>query len=492
MFWGLILIFKKTEVKKKIYGLLIILVVFTFSACEKYTDITPKGKNLLNRVSDLDQLLNYDYSSSASSAFYFNEQATLINDFYPIYENLPNLITKGVKNRNYMLLTYDESINREELYETANSYEDLYSFIVNVPNIVLLNADEASGDQTLAQQLKAEAYLLRAYAHYLLVNIYAKAYDPETAEEDGGIPYVDDFNLEEINEKITVAEVYDRILDDINAAFSLDALPDQPKNSMRVGKGFAYAIKAWVMMSMRNYEDALSAANSALALNDVLEDHRPWLPIGVGDGQGMKISRTVLDAPDNYFHASYTAYGNYLMPTTDEIWNVYYETGNIIKDYTSAWSTFYGTIFSGIAIPTWGCFTYAGNTAGFTTTDMYLIKAECLTRANDYSGAMNIINYIRERRIYPYEALETPGNEAGVMTLFKKTARIEFLGSWKNFVNIKRWNTEGTYAETITRHISIPSREIDETYTLTPNSPLWIFPFPRSATQFNSTLTQNY
>ncbi len=75
---------------KKIYVVSIPLLLLTLTAgCSKYTDITPKGKNLLNRVNDLDLLLNYQYSGNS---FNFLNQSILINDMYPQVVNVPNLI----------------------------------------------------------------------------------------------------------------------------------------------------------------------------------------------------------------------------------------------------------------------------------------------------------------------------------------------------------------------------------------------------------------
>lgn len=98
---------------------------------------------------------------------------------------------------------------------------------------------------------------------------------------------------------------------------------------------------------------------------------------------------------------------------------------------------------------------------------------------------MAVVNYVRERRVYPYTPL-TAASKADAMKVFQKTSRIEFLFTWRNFADVKRWIREGEYTFPITRTIN------GVTYTLSPNSPMWVFPFPKSATDFNKTLTQNY
>src|SRR5699024_9894815 len=299
-----------------------------------------------------------------------------------------------------------------------------------------------SGDKMLLEQLKAEAYVLRAYMHFLLVNMYAKAYDPGTASTDGGIPYVTDVNFEEVNVKKTVKEVYDNMLADLEASFALNSLPDKPKNSMRIGKPFAYALKAKVLMSMRDYVGALSAANEALKYNSTLEDHRSLLSEPVLENRVL--TRDGLQAEDNLFYAFSNSFDPSLVTPTYEILSDYYEPGNIIKDHTSVYDYQMGPIYVGLPdIPAWIAIGYEGNSGGMTVSDLVMMKAECLIRTNKLQDGMVEIEKIRIRRLHPdvYVPLSA-STEAEAMLHLKKVSRIEFLYTWRNFVNIKRWNAE--------------------------------------------------
>lgn len=253
---------------------------------------------------------------------------------------------------------------------------------------------------------------------------------------------------------------------------------------MRVGKGFAYAVKARILLSMRNYSGALDAANTALTYNSTLEDHRPFIAAGT-------LSRAGIPAEDNLFFASSQLYNPSFNTASVEILNSYYEPGNIVRYYTDTYDDDYGYGYSKVkGASLWYNASYEQNSAGMTTSDLYMIKAECLIRsgnAEKLQDGMNVINYIRERRINPTDyAPLSAATEAEAMACLKKVSRIELLFTWRNFVNIKRWNTEEAYKETITRNIN------GTTYTLKPDSPLWIFPFPQSATNYNTNITQNY
>lgn len=470
------------KMKKILSFVAITIGMALITGCAKYTDITPKGQNLLNRASDLDLLMNVNYNNQGG--FNYIKQTLLINDNYPEITHVPNTIS-GVQSLNKISLTYDETGDRAGLTPTDATYEGHYGLISKVANIVIEMGDKASGDAQLIKQLKAEAYVLRAFLHYRLVNIYAKAYDPTTAATDGGIPYVSDINFEKLNEKVSVKAVYDNMMADINAAIALNSLPDQPKNGMRIGKAFAYSVKAQILLSMRDYAGALEAANLALTINSTLEDHRSYMTIPVRANRIL--TRVGLTASDNVFYAFASNIDPTIKTASPEVLTNY-EPGNIIKDQTDTYGFAFGELYSGVTgSPLWVAGSYQGNVAGLTTSDLVIMKAECSIRTGRIAEGMAEIEKIRVRRIDPavYAPL-TATTEAAAMAILQRTARIEFIFTIRNFNNIKRWNTEGKYPTTITRTVS------GKTYTLSPTSKLYVFPFPQSATLFNETLTQNY
>ncbi|MBD0833376.1 RagB/SusD family nutrient uptake outer membrane protein [Aestuariibaculum sediminum] len=450
------------------------------SSCDSYTDFTPKGRKIVQTQSDLELLANKQYSG-----FDFTMLSILINDHYPQSRDIPFILTGNSKDLTYTQLTYDESIDREQLDQSGELYSRLYAIINGTANPLISFSNQVSGNQNELNSLKAEGYVIRAFLHYYLVNIYAKAYDPSTAAEDGGIPYVKDLDLDEINPKLSVQEVYDNIMADIDSAIELDALPETPINAMRVGKGFAYAVKAKILMSLGDYESALDAVNVALTYNNVLEDHRPLLSSYSSNPLSFSNLRpNGLIADDNLFYSYYARNWPFSVSPSYEIVNEFYEAGNILKDSLGTQVYEEGNAVNLPGIPEWSG-GYQQNNAGITTSDLYLIKAECLIRTDEVEEGMNWINEIRLRRVSPYAPLQA-ANASEAMGYLQKTARIEYLYSGKSYFDIKRWNKEGEYPITISRTLE------GVTYTLSPNSSLWIYPFPLEAGQLNPTLGKNY
>lgn len=84
-------------------------------------------------------------------------------------------------------------------------------------NEVLAVIDGLSGDRSHKNAVKGEALLTRAYGHFMLVNLFAKHYDPSSASSDLGVPYVLEPEKVFVKEytRNTVEEVYDLVEKDL-------------------------------------------------------------------------------------------------------------------------------------------------------------------------------------------------------------------------------------------------------------------------------------
>ena len=193
---------------KKIFQILGMVAALGCTACEDKLDIVPLGETTLTTVDELETLLNQEPLLYQLE----NHFEILCNNTYTDYDGLPDFLANS-NSIIYALVTYDESVDRANLTTSNSLYEDLYSNI-NYMNVVISKAPEVSGDDAKRRQIVAEARVLRAWYHYLLVNMFARQYDDATAGELGGIAYVDNTNVGEQKAKLTLAQVYERILQD--------------------------------------------------------------------------------------------------------------------------------------------------------------------------------------------------------------------------------------------------------------------------------------
>lgn len=458
--------------KKKIFIFAFLLSLFT--ACENKLDIVPKGQAVLTTFEELESLLNQRYGFSSPMgdlALICNEACAYMSQVSTVYSQ-PNTLE-------HAYLFWDESIDRAALSTSDATYQYIYQY-VNYMNVILDKIDNATGDGHEKEVVSAEAHIMRAYLHWIGVNMYAKQYDEATAATEGGIPYVTDIDVTAQKEKLTVQEVYDKILSDCAQEY-IDVLPDEAPSCVRAGKSWGYGVRAKVLMQMKRYDEALAMANKALEYQDAIEDRSPILETGMWSLN--------YDSPNNllFMAGMVSPCMELISPETV----AKFEEGDYVKDYDfMTWSD--GEAMSGVPGSSY-CLAFGvwGNSHGLTVERIMYVAAECYIRSGEIETGLGLVNNIRQYRIHPdYYQPFTADTEEEAMKLLQDAKWIECIGTYENFFDCKRWNTEEKYKRTITKTIPINGEE--RTFSIAPNSPLWVLPFPANAVQYNSSLTQNY
>ena len=129
------------------------------------------------------------------------------------------------------------------------------------------------------------------------------------------------------------------------------------------------------------------------------------------------------------------------------------------------------------------------------TEEMYLIAAEANARLGNLDAAADYVNRLRAKRISGENtAIGTPSSQVEMMNTIITERRKELLFGFHRFFDLKRLNTEPEYQKTVTRTfpvVNVSETYPQKTYTLRPDSRLYIIPFPRSARDKNPNLTLN-
>ncbi|MCM1050886.1 MAG: RagB/SusD family nutrient uptake outer membrane protein [Paenibacillus sp.] len=472
--------------KSKIFTAAAVTALLSLNSCD--IELVPKGETTLDTTAELEYLMN---TANFTQAFPYSTDISII-----VNESYGNDYSAGVVgriNRGNTLaaayLSYDANIDRALLATTDQRYTDIYK-LINGLNIVLGKVDETSGDADHKQRLKAEAKIERAYYHFLLAGMYAAQYDEATAANTGGIAYVTDYNNDEQKRQLTLDKVYANIMQDLNDD-EIELLPDYT-NVVRLSKYSGYAIKSRILFQMKNYPEALKYALEALKGDYSIEDrsyiadtHR-WILKAASTNNFWYISSQSTSSAVNYEQLSLETIR-------------LFEPGDLTKDYAyangrvvpgnEAYNYNYGQSDSGIKgcceLATYDVFT---NCWGLTVERIMYLAAECYIRTGQPQKGLDLVNEVRKHRIHPdFYTPFTANNEEDAMALYQPARFIENLATYENFFDQKRWNTEDKYKKTISREV--PGLK---TYTLTPESPLWIIPFPANVLLYNDSFSQNY
>ena len=196
---------------RKIYIATILTGSILLSSCDSYLDIQPVGKVIPNTLSEYRALLTTAYNKGAK------------------------IIDKGVIDFRSDMAIVSTSSTAQNAYSDIEKWNDItpssttrefqwesfYSVIYYANAIIDKQNQITEGSQEEINQLVGEAYLLRGYTHFILVNFYGQPYTKEGGPESKSIPLKWDLDLEGTPSRNTVKEIYTAILADIESARKL-------------------------------------------------------------------------------------------------------------------------------------------------------------------------------------------------------------------------------------------------------------------------------
>ena len=471
--------------KKLLY--LFALAGLLLSSCNDYLNVVPKGERIPTTLVDFEALLYDEYNINTSPVL---NALYLLNDRYMTPTELS---TPTLERANYL---WDETADRIALNNEGEMTYYMNYAAISSCNLLIENVPTATdGTEEERARLIAYAKVIRAISFFNLVNFYADTYDAATAAETRAVPLITSANVGAPSRQASVAEIYDFMLRDVQEALE-GGLPDETPYAVLPNVGAAYAFLARVYLQMGNYTEALRNADLALAEKSDLYDWNAFYDDPLNQGAFMVPDLyEVLMSPMDYTYCE-----NYYFRAGDRNTNQIYAEFNIPVERGARFEEGDARFLSRWKIDTdetndepyyhamcMGYFNYNG----LTTTEVYLIKAECEARlaANgDFTEAMNALNAVREKRIRPdvYQPA-TASTLAEAIELIRRTKDNELIFSIVPFADARRFNREGTYARTMTKTYN------DRTLTLSPESHLWTMPFPAGAVNNpgNGTLEQN-
>ncbi len=243
--------------KKIIKPLLIVAALSSVAiSCDRYLDITPTGKVIPQTTEDFRAMLTRAYA------------------LYPQHKAYANLKSDEVKAANASeslkaIFTWGEASAVPGSQEMP--YAQLYQTIFYA-NYILENATKYAAAGEDLNQILGEAYALRAYTYFELINLYAPAYNGANGST-AAVPIVSTVTLEGDFPKATLDEVYALILSDLSQAQNLIHQETfESGYNYRFGKVALHAFKARVYQYRNDWNNALSEANVVLGYNANLED----------------------------------------------------------------------------------------------------------------------------------------------------------------------------------------------------------------------------
>lgn len=257
--------------KKRLY-IIIFLLGAVFGSCNSYLEEVPQNKMKPSTVDDYEQLLNRGYISEQVMPY-----LDALSDDVTLYPELQESFSKtaDVYMGAYMWYSSHETSMPGGDRAFAAFYQSAY-----YANLVIENIDQAEGTNEGMEQsksnLKGEAYALRAYSYFYLVNLYAKPYIPETCATDPGVPVnTTTIVKDQAYLRSSVKEVYTLIAEDLEEGIRLmEENPIDRGTKLRLNALAARTLLARVYLYMQQWDLAIEQAETVIKRNPTLFDLR--------------------------------------------------------------------------------------------------------------------------------------------------------------------------------------------------------------------------
>lgn len=245
-------------------GIVMMLAMIGFTSCDDFLDITPTGKVIAKTGKEYRALLTYEYKNFPED----RGLATLRSDEM----TLSKASTSTEDYDSYFDIWAWNDLNQQST--TASFGWRRYYSAIYIANYIIENQTkitEATQDEI--SQLVGEAYMMRAYCHFLLVNLYADAYTHCNPATTRGIPLSLEANVNNVLTCSSVEQVYQQVIADIKEAKTrLKVAVWDEGYTYRFNQISADALLARVYLYKGDWQDALAEAKVVMEKHGDLED----------------------------------------------------------------------------------------------------------------------------------------------------------------------------------------------------------------------------
>lgn len=406
---------------------------------------------------------------------------------------------------------YRLNVHGDYSNKSGRSYSiwNYYYTVISNLNYIIAEDGKLSGDSDLAQNIIGQAYALRAYCYFYLIQLYQQTYVGH--ESAPGVPIYTEPTIAgtEGKPRGTVQDVYDQINSDLEEAVNRLKGGTQTHIShidYYVAKGF----QARAFLVQHKYKEAADAAKEALnkpGLSLVSVDELGGNNnVNVADVMwGMEISTDQTAGFAGFFsHMDADAPGMYgskarqcistglynLLSDTDER-KIKWFRGEVVNEETGNSKVSYCQLKFKMADYT----TWIGDYLLMRAEEMVLIKAEAECHLKDYSTARTTIKELGKLRDENYETIlarrsdsdtYNSNTNAPISTLMEEILlqrRIELWGEAGRIFDLQRLGLGYNRKYDGSNHT-----ETVQTKNTGVASPLFILPLPQSEIDGNENI----
>lgn len=354
-------------------GMLALGLALTLVSCDDFLDITPTGKVIATTAEEYRDLLTYEYKYFCKDRY--------MTDLRTDEIELTKSGTSSTDLDSYLDLWRwkDENPSLTTLYFSWRTY---YHSIYIANYIIEHKGSITNGSADEISQLVGEAYMMRAYNHFLLVNLYAQPYTKCNPATTRGVPMMLVADVNAVPRCSSVEAIYKQVLADLD-----EAAKYMKVEKWDIGMNYRFnavsvdALRARTYLYMGEWQNAYDAAKKVVDAWPDLED----------------LTKSSSKLPDNYQSVenfvALEAFSNNLStvinnPSTDFV-NTLYWTGDQRK------LRYFRSSGSGYILRKYDS---DNNRCSFRSAEAYLTAAEALVQLDNADDAIDMIKVLLAKR----------------------------------------------------------------------------------------------
>ena len=450
----------------KLQYITVVLVALLLSSCNDFLDIRPTGKVIAQTGEEYRALLTYVYDkvpedrglTTLRSDEMAADASTLTGYDYDSYFDIWNWT--------------DYNRNPSSLYfGWRRYYHTCY-----IANYIIEHQSEIT-DATDAEikQLVGESYMLRAYMHFLLVNLYAPAYTNCEPETTRGVPLQLKADVNAVLRCSSVADVYNQILDDIETAEDYMTVEKWEKGyNYRFSKDVVSAFRARVALYMGDWQLAFDEAENVIEKYPSLQD----------------LTSSTSTKPTNFESVESIMALEQVITTT--LSSLGYVNSDLLSMYRSG-DQRKSTYFKAKTLKQWVLRKeredYDKERCSFRAGEFYLIAAEAANELNDKDNALKYIKALMQKR---YTATNYNKYSEALDNLDQDALRVEIAAERQREMAYQghRWFDlrRTTQPEIVKVYTLADKDKTEQTFVLEQNDERYTLRFPSEAVEANPDL----
>lgn len=516
--------------KKIINIILSSVLLLSTTSCSDFLKEYSQDEAKVESWKDLDELLVGDgyLKTSCIDEVNGSSSSNSINYNFEILNFMSDELTESTsdkaadqigsfRTRYFSYYTWQKELGTDENMKYTGGDEAywnrLYQYI-STTNIILSLIDKqkenTTADHEGKQRVKGEAAFLRAAYYLMLVNMYAKPYNPETAETTLAVPvktteYIEDKEFA----RATLKQVYDQILSDLNTA-ETNLEGKQRVSVYRADITAAYLLHSRVALYMQDWDEAERYAQKVIEKQPALLNLRTY---GNESEESASNSSVISkDSPETIFSmggymSAFAFWDNEDAGSTytvsDDIMKLYQEDDLRLKYYIG--SSHYNETYP-ISIKVDGQKSGTAKVQDVSdcfllrTSEAYLNLAEAAAYKNDEQTAKQALQTFLNHRLSDNANISASGKE--LIDEIRNERAKEFLMEGQRWFDLRRYTVCQPYpwSKTITHgHTYFVYDSYDwewtpsytDYYILQTNDEAYTLPVPRPVRQQQASLGGN-